>query len=115
MSKKCNHCKKESFNNHICDNCKMPINETNNWKENYKTEIEEKKIKIDKGMIITISIFIIALSIAFNAYSKYREQKQIEEVMKTYTNMIGVAGLQAIDANEQIRKSLEQLKNFQHK
>jgi len=86
-----------------------------NWVENPQTEnIENRQnFKIDLEIIIVISIVIITLSIALNAYSKYREQKQIEEIMKTYTNMMGVAGLQAVNANEQIRKSFEQLKNFQ--
>ena len=95
------------------------MNEKNksNWVENPQIEDIEnrKKFKIDLEIVVIMAIIVISLSIALNSYSKYREQRQMEEVMKTYTNMMGVAGLQAIDANEQIRKSFEQLKNFQYK
>jgi len=113
MKNICNHCKKESFNQYICDHCKMPIN--SNWKNNHEIEPDNKKeltIKLDYKMLIAISAFIIALAIAFNAYSNYQEQKQIEEIAKVYTNMLGNVGVQTMDATEQIRKSFETMKNY---
>jgi len=40
------------------------------------------------------------------------EKIKLERIMKSYTNMMGNAGLQAIDAQEQIRKSFESMKDY---
>ena len=85
----------------------------NNWIENKEINFkEDEKFKLDANMIIAIGVFIIAILFAFNAYTKYKEQKEIERIMRSYTNMIGHAGLNAMNAQEQIKKSFESLRDY---
>jgi len=112
MPKKCTHCEKESFNNYICDHCQIPINQKFNWKENQEIEIEEKKYKIDPAIIISISIMIIALSIAFNSYTEYRQQQEMEKLMGSYVKSLGKVNEIMIDGQEKIKEAFKPLQEY---
>ncbi len=84
--------------------------------QKYKKEFPKlsiPNISFTKSNVIVGSILIIALSFAMNSYTKYQEQKQIEELTKEYTNMMKSTVNTLEKTQENIEKNFGQLnKNF---
>ena len=116
MPKICNNCKKESFNNYICDYCKIPIENKSNWVQNHKIEEyedfrREENISIKKDTLAIVAVIVIAIGIIYIAYTKYEERRQIEEVTIQMNALFGSTIKMANEAQRSISQNFSSLNN----
>lgn len=113
MSMWCPKCQNITYNKNKCDKCDHVIEDTSKRYKvpknkgirivNMKKENKET-ITLNKNTILTAGIVVIAISVAYLAINKYRENKLTEEYM---VMMFGSSDPQEIKEN--INKSMKEM------
>ena len=92
MSVFCPKCGMKTFNEYTCDHCQHTIKEEKVLKKNWQPPkpniyiLQKQKnntIIFNKNTLLIVAISIIAISLAYLAYTKYEERKWLEEFAGT--------------------------------